>query len=391
MVLVQNSFSVIAVLFGVMAIVWLLGMKIKLFQQLALMWMIIGALAVTNFKVLPFDSPVLTSYLAEMLMILLATTFITVDYRQVFKAGPYPLAAFGIGALGVLVGAVIGSFIFSVGKGTAISAGMIAANSIGGFSNHLAVGVAFNVNQINPALLPTAALSHTLITILNRGWTYGFSIVFKEKLNNWIKPRFILQNFEPEKSITEKQPIKGQLPYIGISLGIGTVVAISSLNLAKILPKIPGISWIVYAVILVSIISLAIGRYFPWVRKNLKVSSSLGLFIGYFLIIRMSARADIASVLKAGLPLIGIGLIIWIVHLIFVFFIAGKWLKTDITTLAVTSTANIAGVIESPIVAAAHGATTQAPMGALIGLCGTITATIFGIALVYFLQFLGIV
>jgi len=390
MALIQDSFGVISVLLGVMAIIWLLGIKIKLFKQLALMWMIFGALAMTNFKVIPFSSPVLSSYLAEMLMILLATYFITVDYRQIFKAGPYLLGAFGIGALGVMVGAVIGSLIFSVGKGTAISAGMIAANSIGGFSNHLAVGVAFGINQINPALLPTAALVHTLVTVLNRIWTFGFSIAFKEKLNNWIKPQFILQNFEPEEDLSKKYPIKGQLPYVGISLGIGTVIGISSLNLAKILPKIPGVSFIVYAVIIVSFISLAVGRYIPWVRENLKISSSLGLFIGYFLIIRMSAKADIASVFKAGIPLIGLGLIIWFVHLIFVFFVAGKWLKNDITTLAVTSTANICGVIESPIVAAAHGANTQAPMAALVGLCGTIIATILGIVLVYILRFIGI-
>ena len=390
MALINEPWQVLAVMLTLMGIVWVMGLRSKLIGSLSLMIMSLGALALTNLKVIPYDSPILNDYLVELLLIFLAMYFLTIDFKQVIRAGFYPLMAYGIGALGVFVGAILGCFIFTVGKGTAITAGMIAANSIGGFSNHMAVGVAFDVAKISPVLLPTAALAHSLMGILNRMWTLGFSVAYKDRLNEWLKPKFILSEYEVDPALAGNQKVKSGLPYVGASFGFGALIGIGSLSIARAIPDAFGMNTTVYAVILVSVASMGLGTYVPWIRENLKVSSSLGLFVGFFLISRMCATADIAEVLQAGLPMLGLGMVILIMHWIFVFFIAGKLLRADITTLAMTSTANISGVVEAPIVAMTHGAHSQAPMGTLVASLGTTTATMIGIALVYLLHALGI-
>ena len=120
--------------------------KVPLFRALgaALTGILLGML-LSNTGILPGESPTYNFLMGDGVYFGIALILLNVNLRSVLEAGPGMLGAFGIGAAGTALGAVVGGLFLSglIGPETWKLAGQYAGTYTGGGANFAAVGRAF--------------------------------------------------------------------------------------------------------------------------------------------------------------------------------------------------------------------------------------------------------
>jgi uncharacterized membrane protein len=164
--MMSNPVAVAALL---AAVVWLsvrLEERFSLVRSLsAALVAILLAMLLSNVGLIPGDSPAYDFLFGPGVMAGIALIMLSVDLRSVIRAGPTMLGAFGIGAVGSAVGAVVAALVFggAVGPETWKLGGQYTATYIGGGMNFAALAQAFGTS---PDLFTAATASDVIVTAL---------------------------------------------------------------------------------------------------------------------------------------------------------------------------------------------------------------------------------
>jgi uncharacterized membrane protein len=113
----------------------------------ALVSLLLGML-LSNIGLLPGNSPTYDFLIGPGVSVGIALILFNVNIRSILDAGPTMLAAFGLGALGTAVGAVVGALLLSglVGPETWKLAGQFTGTYTGGGVNFAALGQALDTS-----------------------------------------------------------------------------------------------------------------------------------------------------------------------------------------------------------------------------------------------------
>ena len=124
---------------------------------------ILVATILANFGMLPSSSPAYDMLGGLGVSVGIALVLMGVDVKSVIRAGPKMLAAFGLGATGTAVGAIVGGLVLSgaVGPETWKLAGQYTGTYTGGSVNFVAVGRAV---ETSPDLYSAAIAARLGIT-----------------------------------------------------------------------------------------------------------------------------------------------------------------------------------------------------------------------------------
>ena len=126
---------------------------------------ILLAMALSNAGLLPGSSPTYEFLVGPGVSVGIALILFSVDVRSVLQAGPRMLAAFGIGAVGTAVGAIVGALTLHglVGPETWKLAGQFTGTYTGGGLNFAARGKAFETSE---TLFTAAIAADVTVTAL---------------------------------------------------------------------------------------------------------------------------------------------------------------------------------------------------------------------------------
>lgn len=293
------------------------------------------------------------------------------DIRRIIKLGPKLLLTFVVTALSIVVGFVIAFLLLQATlDGEAHQAlGALAASWTGGSANLVAV------QSIVDA--PESLIGYVLIvdTLLYSVWLLVMfsSVGVAERFNRWTKAKTI--TFDEHAAGEQERPIDltSLMTLIGFSLFVSAVATWVGDLLPELGDVVTGTTW---TILIVSVLGLVIAST-PFGRTA--GSAELAMVMLYVIIGIIASGSDFSSLAEAPLYLL-VGVITLLVHAAIMIGYA-KVTRSELSSLAVASTANIGGMASAPVVASAFHR-QMVPVGVLFALVGAFSGTFIGLATV---------
>ena len=342
----------------------------------SMMAIIFGAI-LSNTGLVPVASPVYDAVLGPVTSVSIAWLLLSVDLRDLAKAGPRMTGAFGIAVLGTVLGAFVAAIIYGsrFGDDTWRIAGALTGTYSGGSVNFVAVGRELGLTG---ALFAGLNAADAVVTAL---WL-GATLVLPIWLGRYYAPVpeagpvGSAPSAKEESDAAERHRHHPYFSREGLSaLGIAGLVAAGLILvyaaewLGEAVPQVPSIVWL-------TLLALALGHspLFRHARGAMQLGS-VGLHFFFVLIGILSRASEIAAV---GVDVFLFTLIVVAVHGVVVFG-AGKLLRLDIGTVAVASQAAVGGPSSALAVAISRDWRHLVLPGVVVGLFGYAVGTFLGL------------
>ncbi len=345
---------------------------------------ILLALALSNLGLIPGRSPVYDFMLSQAVIAGIVLILLNVRLASIREAGAPMLAAFGIGAAGSAIGAVIMARLLAgaIGPDTWRLSGQFAATYIGGGMNFAAVGEQLHTRS---DLFTAGIAADVIVTAI---WLVA-SLVLPELLarrggvsRSVPGPSDPSPRPPPPALTRDPEALDAQLQSSGVPLtltdfaGLMTLtlgIMWTSARLAALVPAVPMIIWLTTIVLVLAQV--------PIVQRL-----SGGVVIGYFLLLLFlasnGAKSVIAHIVQVGPAIFYFAAGTVAIHGLILFGL-GYALRMDGDLLSVASQANVGGSATALALAGARRRTDLILPGVAVGMLGNALGNYVGIAIAF--------
>lgn len=358
--MIQDPLTVFLVLVAVVFVAIRLEEKVKVARMLgSVLLAIMLAAILANTGVLPQSS---TTY--DMLGGLganlgIALILLGVNLRTVLSAGPKMLAAFGLGAVGTVMGAILGSLMLhnQLGDETWKLAGQYTGTYIGGGVNMVAVGRGLETSS---DVFSAAIAADNVTTAVWMVVCFGLPGI----IGNWYagstgSANVGITDREEAHSFTNSVtavPIKDVAALVFLAVG---AVWFSSV-ISDWVPYVPQVLWLTTIVLILAQLGPV---------RSLSGGPMWGNYILQVFLASIGAQSIISEIVRVGPAILYFTLIVVGVHGLLTFGV-GRLAKLDLPTLVVASQANIGGPASAMALATARGYGDKLLPGIAIGILG---------------------
>ncbi len=326
----------------------------------ALTGILLGML-LSNIGLIPGESPTYDFLMGDGVYIGIALILLSVNLRSVLQAGPRMLAAFGIGAVGTAVGAVVGGLVLSglVGPETWKLAGQFTGTYTGGGANFAALGRAF---ETSPELFSAATAADVILTAVWMAICLAVPVILGHAKQS--QPA-AAPTPDAERPATLERTLNDSVKSVSIidtaalvAIAIGVVW--SAGHMARLIPAVHEVLWLTTIVLVLAQVPAI---------KSLTGSALFGNYLILLFLASNGARSVVANLVAMGPPVFYYATITVALHGLIIFGI-GRLMRLDFATLAVASQANVGGAASAIAMAGARGYTDRLLPGAAVGLLG---------------------
>ena len=387
--------------FVVLAIIVLVALRLEarfpLFRALgaALVGILIGML-LSNTGVIPGESQAYQLLMGPGVSMGVVLILLSVDMGSIRQAGPKMLGAFGFGALGTAIGAMVGGLTLAgmIGPDTWKLTGQFTGTYTGGGLNFAALAQAFDT----PSDLFTAAVAaDVIVTALWMMTCLVVPLLFSRRAGatRTAGGADTRAQSGSEGSMTEHETgasslssnddggspsLEHSLYSSGKAVPIGdtaalVVIAVGAVWLAGVIadavPVLPEILWLTTMALVIAQIPAV---------KSLSGGAMWGNYLILLFLASNGARSVVASIVDVGPGVFYFALITVSIHGLVIFGL-GRAAGIDTPTLAVASQANVGGPASAMALASARGYTDRLLPGVAAGLLGYAAGNYAGFAI----------
>jgi len=378
--------------FLVLAMIVLGALKLEehfpLFRALgaALVGILIGML-LSNTGVLPGESTAYQLLMGPGVSMGVVLILLGVDIGSIRQAGPKMLGAFGIGALGTAIGALVGGFTLAnmIGPDTWKLTGQFTGTYTGGGLNFAALAQAFDTAS---DLFTAAVAADVIVTAVWMMTCLAVPVLFARRAMGSDSaaaespdPEAEGQPGTPEDSgdggsptlahslysSGKPVPIAHMAALVVISVGAVWLAGV----IADVVPVLPAILWLTTLALIVAQIPAV---------KSLSGSAMLGNYLILLFLASNGARSVVANIIEVGPAVFYFAIITVSIHGVVIFGL-GRAAGIDAPTLAVASQANVGGPASAMALASARGYTDSLLPGIAVGLLGYAVGNYAGFAI----------
>ncbi len=350
----------------------LLAERTRFGRKLSAAVLAIGAgFALSNLRVIPASAPAYDAVWTYLVPLAIPLLLIEADLRKILREAGPTLAAFGIGAVGTVVGTIIAYQLIPLGPEGYKLAGIFCSTYIGGSINYVAASEAMDLRSGD--LLTAGIAADNLVM------TLYFLLLFALPSLPWLRKHFADRHPEGDTSpapVTEAQG--DRLP------GIVTGVALSAVLCAVGYGIAAAIGVKTAAILIVTAMAVTLATVFPGRMARLKGAGDVGIAFMMIFFAVLGATANIGVVLKEGPVLFLFAGLILLVHLA-VLLAGGRLLKLDLREVVIASNANMGGPTTAAAMAVARRWPTLVTPAILCGTLGYAIATFIGVAVGHWL------
>lgn len=349
---------------------------------------ILLALALSNLGLIPGHSPVYDFMLGQAVIAGIVLILLNVRLSSIRDAGAPMLIAFGVGAVGSALGAVIMAHVVlgAIGADTWKLSGQFAATYIGGGMNFAAVGEQLHTRS---DLFTAGIAADVIVTAI---WLVASLLI--PELFARRRPAHAPSSHDADESTHAPEPdpddepardpdaLDAQLQSSGVPLTLTDFAGLMSLTvgimwlsdlLARLVPAIPMIIWLTTVVLLLA--------QLPLVRRL-----SGGVVIGNFLLLLFlasnGAKSVIAHIVQVGPAIFYFAAGTVAIHGVIIFGI-GWMLRMDGDLLSVASQANVGGSATAMALAGARRRADLILPGVAVGMLGNALGNYIGILIAF--------
>jgi uncharacterized membrane protein len=351
---------------------------------------ILGALILSNLKVIPMDEshPVYDYLGTHIINLSIAVLLLDTDLKKIKQIGFQPFAAMLIACAVVCVMTIIGGLVFAKGIGPEgwKVAGMFVGTYTGGSSNLNAIAVALNTSSsIQGAANAADYVIYTpfIILIMWAGSSLG-------KIAKWNKfwPYSV-----PEKDLTQEggsgymAAKEWSILDIALMLAIGfslvgvctwignQIVATNPSSLATFRAT--------FRILLITTVAVALAQ--TSFIKKIRGKGDIGFYVTLFYLVYIGATINVAEFLKAA-PSIGALCVIAVFGSLLIHFFLCRLFKIKWQYGLLSMQAAIGSQSSAAALAAASGWETLVSVGVVIGLFGNAVGNYLGLGVAYLVK-----
>lgn len=355
--MIQDPFGIFLALAGAVFLAVWLERRYRFFRTMsaALMCLVFG-MVLSNSGLLPGDADAYYQLGNIWVNAAIVLVLLNVDLRTVLDAGKTMLGAFGLGALGTMLGTTLAFVLLSgaVGPEAWKLTGQFTGTYIGGGANFYALASAFGTD---PNIMSGAVAADVIVT----GCWLATCLVIPALLHGGktLDPVRGKGPMTLEQRLKESGESLRMLDFFGLSaITLGAMVA--ARLLAAAVPWIPAVLWL-------TTIALVLGHT-PPVRK-LRGAPVLGNSLLYLFLAGNGAQSLVSEMLAYGPSLFLFALVTVATHGVVIFGL-GRLLGFDAGTLVVASQANIGGAASAVAISTARGYGDKLLPGIAVALAG---------------------
>ena len=356
--MIQDPFGIfLALAAAVFLAVWLEG-RYRFFRAMSagLMCLVFGMI-LSNSGLLPGDADAYYQLGNIWVNAAIVLVLLNVDLRSLLAAGKPMLGAFGLGAVGTMLGTAIATFLLAgaIGPETWKLTGQFTGTYIGGGANFYALASAFGTD---PNIMSGAVAADVIVT----GCWLATCLIIPALLYGGKGLDPVRKGDAPmtlEQRLKESGESLRMMDFFGLAaITLGAMMAAPLLSAA--VPAVPAVLWL-------TTIALVLGHT-PAVRK-LRGAPVLGNSLLYLFLAGNGAQSLVSEMLAYGPALFFYALITVGTHGLVIFGI-GRLLRFDAGTLVVASQANIGGAASAVAIATARGYGDKLLPGIVVALGG---------------------
>ena len=341
--------------------------------------LIFGAI-LSNTGLVPVTSGVYDAVFGPVTSVAIAWLLLSVNLRDLRKAGPRMIGAFGVAVTGTVLGAFVAAAVYGAhfGEDTMRMAGALTGTYSGGSVNFVSVGRELGLSgalfaglNAADAVVTGLWLAATLVLPI---WIGRFYAPVRGGDDETASPTAETDSTTPatESERHARHPYFAREGLSALSIAnlvaAGLILVFVSEWLGEVWPAVPSILWL-------TTLALALGHspLFRDARGAMQLGS-VGLHFFFVLIGIVSRWSEIAAV---GVEVFLFTLIVVAVHAVFVLGV-GRLLRLDIGTVAVASQAAVGGPSSALAVAISRQWRHLVLPGVVVGLLGYAVGTYLG-------------
>lgn len=335
---------------------------------------ILLAMVLSNLRIIPRTSPTYDTVYAWLIPIAIPLLLLDANLRRILRDTGRMLLAFGIGAAGTMLGALVGVRLVNLGAEEPALAGMFSATYIGGGLNFVAVAQATGFDR--GGQMASSVAADNLITAL-----YIVTVMALPSflwLRRRIPSRYVdREEAEIRQPVAEHPATRQAAPFHIFNVCLALALAMTIAAAGQALASAAGVPQ--FGILVVSLLALVPANLFPRIVPHLRGHGELGLIAIYIFLFVLGASADVWEMVGSALPITLFALIIVAVHMV-VIMVVGGWLKFDLAELIIASNACVGGSSSAGPIAAARGWKELVTPGILCGSLGNAIGTFLGMA-----------
>lgn len=299
------------------------------------------------------------------------------DLRRILRESGATLAAFGIGAVGTVLGTIVAFNLVPLGPEGWQLAAVFSATYIGGSMNYAAVSEIVGLRSGD--LLSAGVAADNLVMAIY------FLILFALPSVGPLARRYPRRHAavaEDSATLQASRQATTSLPDLrttATALATGLILCTVGYALAALT------GWKGSGILIVTALTVTLATGAPGICAKLAGSEVIGTFLMQIFFAVIGASANVAMVMKVGPLLFVFAALILSVHLLFV-LAAGALMRLDLFELIIASNANVGGPTTAAAMAVARRWDRLVLPAILCGTLGYAVANFIGVALGHWLR-----
>ena len=330
------------------------------------------SIALSNLGVLPKSADAYNVVWLYLVPVGVSLLLLKANLRTVLAETGHMLKAFLLGAVGTVIGALLGYWLLPLGENGSKLVGIFSATYIGGSMNMVAVGRAL---EVDPSVMSASVAADNVVGVMYLAFLAMVPslALFQRWYRNSRQAAPELQQTQ-EQLAAEKTGSELNLAHAGFALGLSFLTCALSVALAEYF----GVGG--YSIMFITALALLVANLFPRQLAKLKGDYEIGIFFMYVFFAAVGISADIGAMLDHALILGVFTAVIMICHAL-VIFVGGRLLRVELMEVAIASNACYGGPASAAALAAGKGRPDLVAPAVLLGVFGYAIANFIGVGL----------
>jgi uncharacterized membrane protein len=303
---------------------------------------------------------------------------LSVDIKSVIQAGPRMLGAFGLGALGTVIGTMTASFFLADTIGAEIwkLSGQYTGTYIGGGVNFAALAQTFDTSN---SLFSAAVAADVALTAVWMATCLAVPVLLGRPRRNHETPAPVTPPPEKRPMTLEHRLYESGRSVRIVDLAALATIGVGALWLSRRLESASGVPSVLW------LTTLGLAAAQVRVIRDLPASALVGNYLVMLFLAGNGAQSVLANILKVGPGVFYFALITVALHGLVIFGV-GRLAGLDFGTLAIASQANVGGAASAMAMASARGYMDKLLPGIAVGLLGYAVGNYIGFAVGTFVR-----